>query len=246
MTEQTSPKRRRGPKTFPTVKFEDVLVLAKGIQEHGAGDRMRRLTLFDELERSPESSTSRNLVTISARYGLTSGGYAAEYLALTDDAKIVLGDTHPEEERRQKSFQMAIGKQEVLQNLYDRLKNKRLPAPAVLKDELAELSVSEADRSLAAEVFVANARFLGLVREVSGAERLLPIEQVLEELSGAPKQIVPAEPKPETPPVTQTPPGVMVTEPSVHIDIQIHIDSSASAEQIDQIFASMARHLYRR
>jgi len=31
--------------------------------------------------------------------------------------------------------------------------------------------------------------------------------------------------------------------PSLHIDIQIHIDSSASADQIDQVFASMARHL---
>ncbi|MBI4200389.1 MAG: DUF5343 domain-containing protein [Chloroflexi bacterium] len=37
-----------------------------------------------------------------------------------------------------------------------------------------------------------------------------------------------------------------ITEPTVHIDIQIHIDSSASPEQIDQIFASMARHLYHR
>ena len=34
--------------------------------------------------------------------------------------------------------------------------------------------------------------------------------------------------------------------PDVHIDVQTHIDSTASPEQIDQIFASMARHLYRR
>lgn len=31
--------------------------------------------------------------------------------------------------------------------------------------------------------------------------------------------------------------------PSLHIDIQIHISSDASANQIDQIFASMAKHL---
>jgi len=35
-------------------------------------------------------------------------------------------------------------------------------------------------------------------------------------------------------------------EPTVHLDIQIHIDPAASPEQIDQIFASMARHLYRK
>ncbi len=35
-------------------------------------------------------------------------------------------------------------------------------------------------------------------------------------------------------------------EPSLHIDIQIHISPDASSDQIDQIFASMAKHLYRR
>ncbi len=32
--------------------------------------------------------------------------------------------------------------------------------------------------------------------------------------------------------------------PPLHIDVQIHISPEASAEQIDQIFASMAKHLY--
>lgn len=32
--------------------------------------------------------------------------------------------------------------------------------------------------------------------------------------------------------------------PNVHLDIQIHIPAAATAQQIDQIFASMARHLY--
>ena len=34
--------------------------------------------------------------------------------------------------------------------------------------------------------------------------------------------------------------------PNVHLDIQIHIPADASLEQIDQIFASMAKHLYGR
>lgn len=33
--------------------------------------------------------------------------------------------------------------------------------------------------------------------------------------------------------------------PNVHLDIQIHIPAAASPEQIDHIFESMARHLYR-
>ena len=33
-------------------------------------------------------------------------------------------------------------------------------------------------------------------------------------------------------------------QPSVHIDLQIHISPEADSKQIDQIFASMRRHLY--
>jgi hypothetical protein len=36
----------------------------------------------------------------------------------------------------------------------------------------------------------------------------------------------------------------VANQPSVHIDLQIHISPEASPEQIDQIFASMRRHLY--
>lgn len=34
--------------------------------------------------------------------------------------------------------------------------------------------------------------------------------------------------------------------PEVHLDIQVHIDASASVETIDAVFASMAKHLYQR
>lgn len=49
------------------------------------------------------------------------------------------------------------------------------------------------------------------------------------------------EEKASKPPHTS--PGRM---PSVHIDMQIHISPEATPEQIDQIFASMAKHLYQR
>lgn len=44
-----------------------------------------------------------------------------------------------------------------------------------------------------------------------------------------------------------TPPPTLPTQiaPSLHIDIQIHIASDASPDQIEQIFASMGKHLYR-
>ena len=47
-----------------------------------------------------------------------------------------------------------------------------------------------------------------------------------------------AAPDPPPPPVKSN------GGPTVHLDIQIHIPADAAPDQIDQIFASMARHLY--
>ncbi len=55
---------------------------------------------------------------------------------------------------------------------------------------------------------------------------------------------VPAPQEQQTP--TPAPAHRQAQQPSVHIDIQVHIDPASTAEQIDQIFASMARHLYDR
>ena len=42
------------------------------------------------------------------------------------------------------------------------------------------------------------------------------------------------------------PPAKSDGGPTVHLDIQIHIPADATPEKIDQIFSSMARHLYAR
>lgn len=46
------------------------------------------------------------------------------------------------------------------------------------------------------------------------------------------------------PPPPPPPDGRGTLEPALHIDIQIHISPEATVDQIDQIFASMAKHLY--
>lgn len=65
----------------------------------------------------------------------------------------------------------------------------------------------------------------------------------------------PARGRPATTPAVVTPEATaaqvaattpVTRGPSLHIDIQVHIDPAATADQIDAIFASMARHLYGR
>ena len=214
--------------------------------------QIRRILLFNQLGRSADSGPSRQLVTNSSKYGLTVGSYAAEYLRLTEaGTKIVNPDTDPVE-RKKTEFELAIKGIEPFSKLYDRLKNKRVPSSDVLQDEVAQVGIRGEDRKQCAGIFIANIRTLGLVKELSGTDRLVPIEQALEELpslavstpaqnrDGTPSESI------STPTQAQKPTTDTIPSPSVHIDIQIHIDSSAAADQIDQIFASMARHLYNR
>jgi hypothetical protein len=59
-----------------------------------------------------------------------------------------------------------------------------------------------------------------------------------------PKAQKSASPNP-TPPAIAPPPKPKGA-PTLHIDVQVHISPDSSPEQIDTIFASMAKHLYKR
>lgn len=269
MTQQTpegpqpseAERRSRGPsKVFPSVPFEEVLLLPRSILEHGIDGRIQRLTLFGRLGRSPTSGPTRRLITNSGKYGLTTGSYAAASLSVTDNGRTALDDQSiPQARARQ--FQLAIQQFPSFNTLYEKLKEKRLPDAAVLRDELGHAGVPSPDQKTAAEVFTANARFLGLIHDINGADYVRALDEEpgpLPPLASDSNAQSPSNSTPPTPQPTGTSarpvadPAVTVaaiaaaTEPSVHIDIQIHIDSNATPDQIDQIFASMARHLYSR
>ena len=69
---------------------------------------MRRLTLLGQLNKSPNSSATRMLITNSSRYDLTSGSYAAEWLALTELGKIATISDTPPREKLAAQFKLAI------------------------------------------------------------------------------------------------------------------------------------------
>ena len=253
--EEGRQKRRRRSRPFPSMNFEQSLVLPNAIMEHGVSGEIRRLTLFGKLDRSPDSGQSRKLVTNSSKYGLTSGSYAAQSLSVTDKGRIALAVEQSTREAIETQFQLAIGQFEPFNNLYKKLKDQRIPTDEVLKDELGNAGVDDSDRSKATEIFTANLRFLGLIHHISGSDYVRTIEQVLEEKSEKSTRATKESPKPNNTNLPDAP--VKPAEdnrkdaprpnlPELHVDIQIHIDSTASSEQIDQIFASMARHLYGR
>lgn len=190
---QSQPKQKRGrgaSTPFPGATFESVLPLAKVIFDHaGASREMRRLTVFDKLGKGPESGPSRMLVVNSSRYGLTVGAIKAEHLKLTDAAVQVLDPGVPPAESTTAKFALAIKGIPPFFALYEKFNNGKLPAPEVMKDALAAFDLDPEDKQACVDIFVENAKYVNLLRVMSGAERLLSIEHVLEELGANRSQL---------------------------------------------------------
>ena len=72
-TKEQSGSRSSTARPYPAWTFESSLVLARAIQDHASGERVARLTLLGKLDKSPNSSQTQNMITNSAKYGLTKG-----------------------------------------------------------------------------------------------------------------------------------------------------------------------------
>ena len=72
------PRKARRTTLFPVSSFEGAIAVANAIQKHASGQKVRRLTLFDQMGKSPDSGPSRQLIVNSNRYGLTKGSAVSE------------------------------------------------------------------------------------------------------------------------------------------------------------------------
>jgi hypothetical protein len=162
-------------------------VIGDAIQRFGGGTRrIRRLTLFEQLDRSPESGLARQQITNSSRYAVTTGSYKAEFLELTELGMKATSADASARERLRARFELAINNIDVFRSLYDAFKDHKLPAQQVMRDHLIEAGAEPAEAQEAVELFIVNAKFIGLLRPVSGTERVLSIDHVLDELPAGP------------------------------------------------------------
>jgi hypothetical protein len=176
--------RTRKERKFPALTFAEALTLAEGIQKYASGQKVRRLTLFEKLNKEPDSVESRRLVTASGQYGLTKGSYQAEYLDLTPEGNEATGDDVPPAKKLMARFNLAIKKHAPFEFLYEKIKGNKVPAKEVMADNLTEANVEDDEKAECIDTFILNAKFLSLLRTIGGSERLIPIEQVIEEAPG--------------------------------------------------------------
>lgn len=173
--------RTRSTRPYPASSLEDAMDLGAAIMKLAAGEKVRRLTLLEKMGKSATSGPTRQMITNSNKYGITTGSYAAEYLELTPTGAIAVDPTVLERERRRACFALAVEAIPPFKLLYDHYKGKRLPEREIIKDVLRDSGSEIPDPDECVDTFIVNAKYLGLLRAIGGAETLVSIEQVLEE-----------------------------------------------------------------
>jgi len=171
--------RRPGPRPYPVMTFEDALPLGEGVMEHGAGHPMKRVTLLKKLGLKNNQQT-KNLITNSNKYGITQGAHDAEEISLTPEGADALNTALSPRQRAQAQFDLAVREIGAFNRLYERFSGGRMPAPEVMRDALGELDTG--DRAHCVDIFVSNAKKVGLLQTLEGAETLLSIEELLDRL----------------------------------------------------------------
>lgn len=175
-------KRIRTQRPFPACAFEEALDFAKALHAYGSGKPVRRLSLFDHLGKAPDSGTSRQLIVNANKYGLIKGGYSADQLELTPDGERSVDEDAPKRERAKSWIKLAVIDIEPFKKLYERFSGAKLPARAALIDAIKEFEVSADLAEEAVDTFVVNLRFVGVLQTLSGAERIVTVDHLLDSL----------------------------------------------------------------
>lgn len=179
----TPRKRRRRQNPFPGLPIEEALEIGTAIQKYASGLKIRRLTLCNHLNCSPDSSSTRNLITNSSRYGLTTGSYSAEWIELTDLGRSATSLEAGGVEKARALFEAGVTSVPVFNYLYEHFKGQRVPSEVVLFDHLKGYEdFTDEEIKTSVEIFLINARYVGVVATITGAERFIDIESHLETL----------------------------------------------------------------
>lgn len=173
-------KKERAVRSFPSAPFSDSLDFAKTVYSLGGGSNVRRLTLFDSMNKSPTSSASQALLSNSFKYSLTKGSYKSEFVEMTPHGLLCLQEVESTE-RAKARIDAAVMSIELFKELFATYVNLKLPAPSVMADKCGELGVHKDLAKEAVDTFILNLRDVGLLQTISGSERIVSVEHRLDE-----------------------------------------------------------------
>lgn len=147
------------------------------------------------------------LITNSGKYGLTKGGYQAEHIELTPDGIRAVDDELPQREIYKARIKLGIQDIEPFFKLFEKFSGNKLPARTALIDSIKEYEVDPSFADEAVDTFIVNLRDLKLLQTLSGSERIVTIEHLLDSLpqtnSGIKSELAALSPKKHGQMITQ-------------------------------------------
>jgi len=154
---------------FPKFSLEDALRVPNALQRNG-GQPLPAIEMATAVRRSPGSSDFRVLTAASSAYGLSGGSYKTQF-SMGVLGQAITQPTTPDEEAR--SVVAAALRPPVFQAVYDYYKGKRYPEGQFFANTIIrEFGVEPKQAEKFVEVFTANMRFAGLIRETPGGNWL--------------------------------------------------------------------------
>ncbi|MFN8511839.1 MAG: hypothetical protein U0841_04455 [Chloroflexia bacterium] len=256
-------KTKRAQGIFPRLSLTKALELPRTIYEMGEGEPVRRLSVFDRLNRKPDSGPSRTLVAVcNTGYGLTTGSAVAERMEVTERGKALVAAS--DQATRLNAAYDALFSNDIFSTFVSRFANRSMPNDEVGRDYLqSTFNLQAGDAAAFFEVIKENVTEYGLIQELSGRQVLISRETAMENV-GAPAPKAPIEksngsnstpdlaavinpqtlhiPTPQTP-IQPSPLAPNRIEPQIHFNIQIQLPENASPETYNTIFKNIAIHL---
>jgi hypothetical protein len=164
---------KRGPyRTHPQHTLEQVLIVPQKIRDEMAGKPMRRLLLADALGIKPSSSNYRDLLSSSAKYGLTEGSEKAAEIRLTATGSDVTQNTDPA--KRRSALRQAATAPKVFGSFYQAYDDNKLPSmPMISKILVSDFGIPVAHADECATLLVENGRWVGIIRDISGSPHVM-------------------------------------------------------------------------
>lgn len=156
---------------FPTRSLEKALVIVQAIVDKGAGRSMDRLLVADAIGRTPSSSEFKVLLSASRSYGLTSGTEKADFIVPTE---LGLKIAQPQSDvERVKALVVSCLTPDLMGRVLRQFNRNKLPEPAFLRNTLERtFGVDRGHSEELATLLLENARFCGILQNISGSQYL--------------------------------------------------------------------------
>lgn len=161
-----SPRQRLSQSDVPGWSITDALKVPKALRDQYGKSATRPLGVAAAMDMSPSSSNFRMITGAAVAYGLTDGGAQADLIGLTELGRRAVAPTADGDDKA--ALREAVMRPRVVREFLTKYDGNRLPNTPIALNVLEELGVPETTTKRALTMILANAEYVGFLREVKG------------------------------------------------------------------------------